>query len=62
MAKKLKVTYIKSTIGGTQRQKDTIRSLGFRRLHEERIINDNPALRGMCNRVIHLVKVEEVSE
>jgi len=60
MAKKLKVTYVKSTIGGTQVQHDCIRSLGFRKLHEVRVLEDIPANRGMVNKVIHLLKVEEV--
>jgi large subunit ribosomal protein L30 len=60
MAKKLKVTYVKSIIGGTQRQRDTIRSFGFRKLHETRVVEDNAMFRGMINTVNHLLKVEEV--
>ena len=58
--KKLKVTYVKSTIQGTHVQIATVRSLGFRKLHESRIVDDTPALRGMLNRVSHLLKVEEI--
>jgi large subunit ribosomal protein L30 len=58
---KLKVTFVKSTIGGTRVQRETIRSLGFRKLHQSRIVEDTPMFRGMINRVIHLLKVEEVS-
>lgn len=60
MANKLKVTFVKSIIGGTRVQKETIRSLGFRKLHQVKILEDNPVYRGMLNRVFHLVKVEEV--
>jgi len=60
MARKLKVTFVKSTIGGTQRQRDCIRSLGFRKLHQVRVVDDTPALRGILRQVNHLVKVEEI--
>ncbi len=60
MAKKLKVTFTKSTIGGTRRQRDTIRSFGFRKLHQSRVVEDNAMFRGMITIVNHLVKVEEV--
>jgi large subunit ribosomal protein L30 len=60
MAKKLKVTYVKSIIGGTQKQRDTIRSLGFHKLHQSRVVEDNPMFRGMITIVNHLVKVEEI--
>jgi len=60
MAKKLKVTYVKSIIGGTARQRSTVRSLGFTKLHQVRIVDDTPVFRGMVNRVNHLVKVEEI--
>lgn len=58
-AKKLKVTQIKSAIGYRQRAKDTIRSLGFRKMHQTVIKEDNPAIRGMIRSVNHLLKVEE---
>jgi large subunit ribosomal protein L30 len=60
MAKKLKVTLERSTIGRQHVQKDTVKALGFHRLHETRVLPDNPAVRGMINRVSHLVKWEEV--
>ena len=59
--KKLKVTYVKSIIGGTRVQRETIRSLGLRKLHQARIVEDTPMFRGMLARVHHLVKVEEVA-
>ena len=58
---KLRITWKKSTIGYSQRQRDTIRSLGLHRLHETVEREDNAATRGMVNRVIHLVSVEEVA-
>lgn len=60
MAKYLRVKYVKSSIGNLQRQKDTVRALGLRKLGQVVEVPDNPAVRGMVNSVIHLVSVEEV--
>jgi len=60
MAGTLRVRYRKSAIGYSQRQKDTIRSLGFRRLGQVIELPDNPAIRGMVQHVRHLVTVEEL--
>lgn len=60
MAKKLQIKYVKSTIGYKQNQKDTIRALGFRKLNQTVEHEDTAAIRGMINRVSHLVVVEEV--
>lgn len=62
MSDKLKVTLKRSTIGRQEVQKRTVKALGFHRLHETRILPDNPATRGMINRVKHLVECETVSE
>ncbi len=59
MAKKLKITQIRSAIGRKQNQKDTIRALGIRRMHQTVVHNDTPQIRGMVNTVSHLVNVEE---
>jgi large subunit ribosomal protein L30 len=59
---KLKVTLVKSAIEFPQDQKDTIRRLGFHRLHESVVHEDTLAIRGMINKVRHLVKVEEASD
>lgn len=59
MAKYLRVTYAKSSIGNLERHKETIRSLGFRKLGQTLEIPDTPPLRGMVQSVIHLVRVEE---
>jgi large subunit ribosomal protein L30 len=59
----LRVKYIKSSIGYPKDQKATIRALGFRKLQQTVEHEDNPAMRGMIQKVIHLVQVEEtVSE
>lgn len=59
---RLRVTYVKSTIGYTQRQKDTVHALGLRRLGDTAEHKDTPDIRGMINKVQHLVKVEEVAD
>jgi large subunit ribosomal protein L30 len=56
----LKVTQIKSEIGGKQNQRDTLRSLGLKRIGSTVIKEDRPEIRGMVNTVTHLVTVEEV--
>lgn len=60
MAKRLRITWLKSGIGYSQRQKDTIRTLGLRRLGDRVEREDSPSLRGMVHKVSHLVKVEEI--
>ncbi len=57
---RLKVTQKKSEIGGTSVQRNTLRSLGLHRIGDTVVKEDRPEIRGMVNRVIHLVKVEEV--
>ena len=57
---RLKVTQVRSKIGGTQNQRDTLRSLGLKRLHDVVVKEDRPEIRGMVNTVRHLVTVEEV--
>ena len=56
----LRVTQIKSKIGGTQGQRDTLRSLGLRRIGDVVVKADRPEIRGMVQAVRHLVAVEEV--
>ena len=60
MAKKLKVTLIRSGINRPQQHKRTIWALGLRKMHREAILPDNEAVRGMIRSVSHLVKVEAV--
>jgi len=56
----LRITWVKSAIGYNQDQKDTIRSLGFRRLNQTVEVPDSPSIRGMIFKVKHLVSFEEV--
>ena len=57
---KLRVTYVKSSIGYNKRQKSTIKALGLRKLNQTVEHDDTPVIRGMINSVSHLVAVEEV--
>ncbi len=56
---KLRVTWIKSGIGYEESQKRTLKSLGFHRLNQSVVHEDTNSVRGMINKVRHLVKVEE---
>ncbi len=60
MAARLKVTQIRSGIGQKQNQRETLRSLGLKRLHDTVVKEDRPEIRGMVQTVTHLVTVEEV--
>jgi len=55
----LKITWTRSVIGRPQNQRRIIKSLGLRRLHHTVVHQDSPTIRGMVNKVSHLVKVEE---
>jgi large subunit ribosomal protein L30 len=55
----VRATQVKSKNGSNQRQIDTLRSLGLRRIGHTVELKDNPQTRGMLHRVRHLVKVEE---
>ena len=59
---RLRITYRKSAIGYSQRQKDTIRALGFHKLYSTLEKDDTPSVRGMVQRVAHLVTVEEIAD
>jgi len=56
----LKVKQTKSTIGCKKNQRDTVRSLGLKRIGDEVLKEDRPEIRGMVHAVRHLVAVEEV--
>jgi large subunit ribosomal protein L30 len=60
VAGKLKVTQIKSVVGRIKKQRQIIKALGIKRLHQSVEHPDTPQLRGMIEKVSHLVKVEEV--
>lgn len=57
----IKITQKRSTIGGTKAQRDSVRSLGLKRIGDSVVQPDRPEIRGMVNVVAHLVVVEEVS-
>ena len=57
---RLKVTQVKSTIGAKHNQRETVRSLGLKRIHDSVVQEDRPEIRGMVATVTHLVTVEEV--
>ena len=62
MAKRLKIRQTRSAINRHEKQKRTVRALGIRRMHQTVIHDDTPQIRGMVNKVIHLVTVEELDE
>ncbi|MCH8160917.1 MAG: 50S ribosomal protein L30 [Chloroflexi bacterium] len=59
---KLRITWVKSTIGRRFDQKRTVRALGLRRLGHTVELGDSPSLRGMLKKVHHLVSVEEAED
>lgn len=58
----LKITWIKSYIGKPRSQRRVVQALGLRRLHHTVIHWDTPTIRGMVNKVQHLLSVEVVEE
>ena len=56
----LKVTQVKSVIGQKRNQRETLRSLGLKRINDTVVQEDRPEIRGMVATVPHLVRVEEV--
>ncbi|MBT3226417.1 MAG: 50S ribosomal protein L30 [Deltaproteobacteria bacterium] len=59
MAGKIKVTQIRSGIGFTRKQQETLKGLGLRKMHQTRELEDTPAVRGMAKKISHLVRLEE---
>ena len=59
---RLKVTQLRSGIGRKQNQRDSLRSLGLKRINDVVVKEDRPEIRGMIAKVSHLVDVEEVAE
>jgi len=57
----LLVRQVRSSVGGKQNQRDTLRTLGLRKIGDSSVREDRPEVRGMINTVAHLVTVEEVS-
>jgi large subunit ribosomal protein L30 len=60
MAKKIAVTLKRSLIGRPETQRKTVQSLGLRKLHQTVLHDDHPAIRGMINKVKHMIEVNEV--
>lgn len=59
---KLRITWVRSTIGYPKDQRATIEALGLKRLNDTVVQPDTPAIRGMVTKVKHLVKVDEIEE
>ena len=57
---KIKITQVKSTIGGTERQKRTLQALGIRKLNHSVEVEGTPQILGMVNKLSHLLKVEKL--
>ena len=62
MAKKLKITLVKSTIGAVPKNKAIVESMGLRKIGKTVILPDNEATRGQIRLVAHMLKVEEIEE
>jgi large subunit ribosomal protein L30 len=60
MAARLKVTQVKSSNGGRQNQRDSLRTLGLKRIGDIVVREDTKSVRGLVKTVAHLVKVEEI--
>ena len=56
----LKITQVRSTIGARWKQRETLRTLGLRKIRQSVVQEDNPQTRGLIKTVHHLVTVEEV--
>ncbi len=59
MSGRLRITLTKSPLGNRREQKRTVRALGLRRMNQTVELGDTPTIRGMVNKVSHLVTVEE---
>lgn len=60
MSKRLRITLTKSPTGHSYKQKRTVRALGLRRMHQTVEREDSPTVRGMIDKVKHLLEIEEV--
>jgi large subunit ribosomal protein L30 len=58
----LKVTQVRSTIGNKRPARESVRSLGLKRIHHSVVVQDNAVNRGYINRATHLLTVENVSD
>ncbi|MCU0846616.1 MAG: 50S ribosomal protein L30 [Spirochaetes bacterium] len=62
MAKKLIVKQVKSKIGVKPKHRATLWALGLRKLNDERMHDDTPAVRGMINQIGYLLEVKEINQ
>ena len=60
MADKIKVTLIKSSIGNRKNQKENLKGLGLKKINSSRILENTPSVRGMIQKVQHLVRIETI--
>ncbi|MDC3414624.1 50S ribosomal protein L30 [Aquibacillus sp. 3ASR75-11] len=60
MAKKLEITLTRSVIGRSEAQRATVKTLGLNKIRQSVVREDTPAVRGMVNKVAHLISVKEV--
>ena len=58
---RLKISLVRSVIGRPQKQREVVKGLGLRKMNSEVIRKDCPEIRGMINKIPHLVKVEELN-
>lgn len=59
MSKKLEITLTHSVIGAKEKQVKTVEALGLKKIRQTVVLEDTPAIRGMINKVAHLVSVKE---
>ncbi len=59
MASRLKITLVRSMVGRPEKQRKVLQGMGLTRMHKTVELEDTPAIRGMANKVSHLVRVEE---
>lgn len=57
---KMQITLIRSQIGCTERQRNTLKALGLRKVNSSVVVDDQPQILGMVNKVKHLVSIEEI--
>ncbi len=60
MPNKLRITWVKSKIGFSVRQKATVAALGLKRLDGSVVRDDTPVIRGMISKIPHMLRVEEI--
>lgn len=59
MSKKLEITLTRSVIGRTERQRRTVQTLGLKKINDSVVREDTPVVRGMINKISHIVTVTE---